>query len=890
MTDRPATRHEAADGKPATRHEPADGAKPSTRHEAPDGTKPAIRHEAAEDGRPATRHEASEGGRPATRHEAAGGPVRPAARRRFVMPDAVDREYRYEEDLSSGGTQADVVLCTDLKTGGAVAIKIYRPEAAATLKDEAISRLSKAHRDHVLPFRLDRDEYQIWEVQEYCPLGSLEDLALRRGGGAQDPAFVWAVVHEVGEALDHIHGLDIAHRDLKPQNILIRREDPLDCVLADFGLATVSVLSNAIGSVAGTYTYTSPEGSVGRGNKANDWWGLGIIAHELLTGRHLHSSPGGDGMLSELRVRAAFLEQTWSYDDVTDPRWRLLLDGLLAPAAGRWTWTQVKEWLEGGTPEVGARWPSGAPTSQRRRRAYHFAGVECLDPESLAAAIRENFTIATDHLAGVRVIDLKKWLHDTPVETAADDVLEAVRAGHSTPARAAVELQVLLDPGHEPGFRGRELSMAGLATAIQAAKTGDQAAIGWIRELRRSSVMSIVGHHAEEPRLSRADELLVIWWRQVDSGQLRSGLLAAPQLKEFVDNAQQTMEGTLLEAALNDRTRRQMWSRARELATLVPAAAGTWIPPRPVALPPEIDLDVFPQAALLMLVVSPWLDRIAEQQKEVARVAAAARAKQEAAAAEAKRQQDEREAAQARRQQQILEDRRKNRDFSALMIGFGVCITVIVPWLLGHNLLRDRWPRREAAGVFESEARDAGAYFLTDWVTGCLVVAVLVAAFILVRPWRKRTSTLVVAAVLLGSTWWWGKPFVEQEWNRQEQATIRALRSTPYPFEKHYSSCGKASVTFTSKQVDRTKPDVVYTLFAANTRSNTAGRCNMLEFYEGWRRAKTIVLPTGVYIDGSISAPISATRRTAPAKTMFTVRLEKSKKLSYSLPALLKAG
>jgi hypothetical protein len=806
------------------------------------------------------------------------------------MPEAVDREYRYEEDLSSGGTQADVVLCTDLGTGGSVAIKIYRPEAAATLKDEAIDRLSKAHRDHVLPFKLDRDEYQIWEVQEYCPLGSLEDLVVRRGGGAQDPAFVWAVIHEVGEALDHIHALDVAHRDLKPQNILIRREDPLDCVLADFGLATVSVLSNAIGSVAGTYTYTSPEGSVGRGNKANDWWGLGIIAHELLTGRHLHSSPGGDGMLSELRVQAAFLEHAWSYDDVTDPHWRLLFDGLLAPAEGRWGWAQVKDWLEGGSPEVGARWPSRAATSQRRKRAYHFAGSECLDPASLARAIRENFTIALDHLAGVRVIDLKAWLHHTTVGTAADDVLEAVRAGHSTPGRAAVELQLLLDPGHDPGYRGRELSMAGLAAAIHGAKTGDQGAIEWIRELRGASVMSTVGHHAEEPRLSRADELLVIWWRQVDSGQLRSGLLAAPQLKEFVENAKQALEGTLLEAALSDQTRRQMWSRARELAALVPPAAGTWIPPRPPALAPEVDLDAFPQAALLTLVVAPWLDRIAEQQKEVARVAAAAQAKQRAEAAEAKRLQDEQQAAQARRQQQIDEDRRKNQDFNALMIGFGVCITVIGPWLLGHNLLRDRWPRREAAGVFESEARDAGAYFLTDWVTGCLVVAVLVSAFILFRPWRKRTSTLVVAAVLLGTTWWWGRPFVEQEWNRQEQATITTLRSTAYPFEEHYSSCGKASVTFTSKQVDRTKPDVVYTLFTAKTRSNTGDLCNMLEFYEGWRRAKTIVLPGGQYVDGSFSAPVSATRRRTPAKTVFTVRLENSKKVSYSLPTLLKGG
>ncbi|HEY3511041.1 protein kinase [Kribbella sp. NPDC051137] len=888
MTERPVSWNESADEKPTpvTRHEAERPAAPATRHESAGGA-PATRHESV-DGPPATRHEDA-GGAPATRHEGEQQPVR--SRRRLVFPPAVEEKYEYLRELSSGGAQADVVLFRDLADGTEVAIKIYRPDASKVLDRDAIEPLTEADEEHVLRFRLESDEYQIWEVQEYFPLGSLEDLVNRRGGGAQSPDFVLDVLREIGQALDHVHSLGVCHRDLKPQNILIRSEDPLDCVLADFGLARMGVLSNAIGSVAGTYIYTSPEGSIGKGNKANDWWGLGVIAHELLTGRHLHAIPGGDGVLSELRVRAAFMEQSWSYDDVTDPRWRLLLDGLLSPAEGRWAWTDVDEWLAGGSPAVTAMWPNRIPTSQRRaRKAYHFAGTECTEPEQLARAIRENFMIARDHLAGVRVGDLRSWLHETWVGDGADEILDAARSGATSPGRAAVELQLLLDPDHEPSFRDRELSSAGIAAAITAAKKADAAAAEWTRELRGSSVLSVVGRHAEEPLLSRADELLTMWWRDIDAGSLAGGLWGLPDLREFTAPARQMLEGILLDSALNAEARGRIWSRARELLGKVPASERSRTEFLHALIPAGLKLESFPQAAFVSLVFPPWFERIAATKRE-AEVRAKAQLEEERAEARARaKAETARLKEEARRGVDARARQRRGSDWMAVWAGVIACATVLVPWLAGRYLLRGSWPRRDSPAVYDFDARRGGAYFLTDWVTGCLLVGVLVAAFILLRPWRRRVAMVVVAALGLGAMWHWGVAYVQREWNKQELVTADILRSTPYPFDSKYYTCGSASMTAERRNADGHDETTAYSLFTARTKGSTSQACDRVEFWEGWHRVRTFTLRAPQYVDSNaFSGAVNVTQNTTVAKTVFTVQT-RSGKVTYKLPALLARG
>jgi serine/threonine protein kinase len=543
MADKPVTRHEAIDpsGKPATRHEavPAQ-AKPVTRHEMTQGP-----------------------GSAATRHEEV-----PEALRRFQLPAEITSRYVYEGDLSSAGAQADVVLCRDRSSGEQVAIKIYRPEMTAALESDALASLAEADRAHVVPFRLESNRHQVWEVQEYFPLGSLEDAVRARGGGAQPDGFCREVLREVALSLDHIHSRNIVHRDLKPQNILIRSLSPLDTVLADFGLARLGAMSRAVRSVAGTAHYTSPEGAVGRGNKANDWWGLGIIVHELLTGRHMFSGPDGH-YLSDNEVRAAFFDHSWSYADVTSHRWRLLLDGLFAPGEHRWSWPQVDAWLRGESP-IAVPWTASAtPQSSRRSRAYHFAAGEHHTPQELASAIRDNFMLARDHISGVKASDLISWLHSTSVGTAADDLLVAARAGTASPGRAVVELQFLLDPDTPPVYQGRVLSSEALSEAAKEALSGDTTAADWIKNLRDSAVLTVMGRYSDNPTMSHADELLNEWWRELEEILWRPAWREAA-IQPFVEAARPRLEGVLLGAALNTQTHGDLSARASKALAEMP--------------------------------------------------------------------------------------------------------------------------------------------------------------------------------------------------------------------------------------------------------------------------------------------------------------------------------
>ncbi|MGN6301738.1 MAG: serine/threonine-protein kinase, partial [Angustibacter sp.] len=820
-----------------------------------------------------------------TQHEGAA----PAVLRRFQLPTAITDRYDYERDLSSAGAQADVVLCRDRATGEQVAIKIYRPEMTAALERDALASLAGADRAHVVPFRLDSDDHQVWEVQEYFPLGSLEDLVLARGGGAQSEEFCREVLAEVGQSLDHIHSRDIVHRDLKPQNVLIRSTDPLDTVLADFGLARVAAMSRAVRSLAGTAHYTSPEGAVGRGNKANDWWGLGIIVHELLTGRHMFAGPDGQ-YLSDNEVRAAFFDRSWSYSEVTDERWRLLLDGLLGPGEHRWSWRQVAAWLEGGSPTT-VPWPAAASTSNRPTsrpgadRAYHFAGGAHRSPEELAAAFRAHFVLATDLIAGVKVSDLMAWLHGTAVGTSADDLLSAVRAGAATPDRAAVELQLLLDPDATPVYRDRELSAPALQEVIAAARNGDRAAADWITALRTAAVLTVLGRYTDEPRMSHADELLSAWWPTAETLLSRSELLQGPWAP-LTPAARPQVEGTLLLAALDDSHQEALLERARSAVEELPADIER--------APGRGGVDLLRDGVrtgdlATAAVAAPLLPAWAAQERE--RVAAARRADEER-----ERQREEREKAEAaalaelerearRAEQRVTGRRRRGNDFFAAFVAVVLCATVLGPWLVGRYLLRDTLGRDQMGRVFDTHARHAGEYFLSDWSAGCVVVGLLLAVFVLVRPWHHRRVNVALAIALVVGLLAVVVPFSRDHWKTAEMATGERLLSEPFPFSQWFYTCGSDSVEFPNPSGTTT----TYALWSAKTQGSSVEGCDRLELYQGWKRVALVTLPASRALSGSgFSSPITASKGRTPGSSTFTVESAKGQKTKYTVSALAK--
>jgi len=84
-------------------------------------------------------------------------------------------------------------------------------------------------------------------------------------------------------ALRHIHSMGYVYRDVKLENVLVGNDGYVK--LCDFGFAK-NVASSRTFTKCGTDEYAPPEAVSGRGRStAADWWGLGILLHEMLTGR-----------------------------------------------------------------------------------------------------------------------------------------------------------------------------------------------------------------------------------------------------------------------------------------------------------------------------------------------------------------------------------------------------------------------------------------------------------------------------------------------------------------------------------------------------------------------------------------------------------------------------
>jgi serine/threonine protein kinase len=116
--------------------------------------------------------------------------------------------------------------------------------------------------------------------QEYVEGGNLEDLRK-----PLETAKACEIIFNIAEGLKYAHKQGIAHRDLKPQNILITKE--LVPKITDWGMSRVVALSKSSTQQGYTPTYASPEQispkSFGKPDERTDIYQLGVIFYNLLT-------------------------------------------------------------------------------------------------------------------------------------------------------------------------------------------------------------------------------------------------------------------------------------------------------------------------------------------------------------------------------------------------------------------------------------------------------------------------------------------------------------------------------------------------------------------------------------------------------------------------------
>jgi len=216
---------------------------------------------------------------------------------------ALADRYRIEREIGSGG-MATVYLAEDLRHDRQVAIKVLRPDLAATLGPERFHReikiAARLQHPNILPL-LDSGEAQdptagpsdrqtafLYYVMPYIEGQSLRDKVAKEGELPIGESV--RLLRDVVDALTEAHAHGVVHRDIKPENILLRGRHAL---VTDFGVA--KAVSEATGReqlttagvALGTPAYMAPEQASADPHVDHrvDIYAVGAVAYELLTGR-----------------------------------------------------------------------------------------------------------------------------------------------------------------------------------------------------------------------------------------------------------------------------------------------------------------------------------------------------------------------------------------------------------------------------------------------------------------------------------------------------------------------------------------------------------------------------------------------------------------------------
>ena len=276
--------------------------------------------------------------------------------------------------ISSSSAEADVWLgeCPD---GRRVAIKIYRHGQIPGLMDVR-KKCGLAHANLVPVLDAGQVEDRYYEVSPFIDGPALNRLVAQQGPLHESE--IAELLRQLGGAIHYLHTEQVLHRDVKPSNVFVTNRQPLAVRLADFGSARLGANQTMLTGTVGTVAYSAPEAVTGLQSEASDYWSLGMVLLEAVTGRPPFQ--GIDLRQQLYRVASGQVE----IPEGLSPRLQSLFHGLLKlDYTQRWRKKEIDAWLKGEAPPAAPL--ASRPMAPRVQPAPQRAILKRLpEPEKLS--------------------------------------------------------------------------------------------------------------------------------------------------------------------------------------------------------------------------------------------------------------------------------------------------------------------------------------------------------------------------------------------------------------------------------------------------------------------------------------------------------------------------
>ena len=208
----------------------------------------------------------------------------------MIVGDRIDQQldrYRLIRLLEQSES-CEVYLAEHRELHTPVAIKMLHRHFARNdleqflVQAHSLTQLEHPHIVRVFGFGIENSTPYL--VMTYAPDGTLRQRYPR--GRHLSLETVVSYVKQIADALQYVHERKLIHRDIKPHNMLLGRDNRI--LLSDFGIAVTSESIDAflpgMTDFEGTVLYAAPEQLQGRSSRSSDQYALGVVVYEWLSG------------------------------------------------------------------------------------------------------------------------------------------------------------------------------------------------------------------------------------------------------------------------------------------------------------------------------------------------------------------------------------------------------------------------------------------------------------------------------------------------------------------------------------------------------------------------------------------------------------------------------